>query len=136
MESTNATTETSALLPALEEHDAPTKEPSKRRAGETVQVSPFAVLPIALLAALAMAATAATTIYAYASLLCKDPTRCRDSERTTYAGAVAAATYVANVCALLALGGFAKLSRRNHKAGLALWIICRSMSVVTLALGG
>jgi hypothetical protein len=100
------------------------------------KVSPVAVLPIALLAALAMAATAATTIYAYASLLCKDPTHCRDAERNVYAGAVAVATCVANVCAILALGSFEKLSKRNHKAGIATWLICRSLSVAALALGG
>ena len=132
---TNNETEETRLLPEhddvfsngkLSEHDNP----------ETSQVSSIAVLPIALLAALAMAATAATTVYAYASLLCKDPTHCHESERRAYAGTVAVATCIANVCGLLALGAFEKLSRRNRKLGLAAWLVCRSMSVGALALGG
>ncbi len=98
-------------------------------------ISHFAVLPLALLAALAMAATAATTLFAYATLLCEDPTHCKNSERNIYAGSVAVAACFASVCSLLALGSLGRLSKMNHTAGLALWLVCRSMSVVMLALG-
>ena len=63
-------------------------------------LSPVAVRPSALLAAVALATTAATEIFAYTALLCKDPTNCRDAEKTAYAGAVAIAVGIANVCAL------------------------------------
>ncbi|CAD6577322.1 MAG: hypothetical protein ASARMPRED_008217 [Alectoria sarmentosa] len=82
-----------------------------------------------------MAATAATTIFAYASLLCRDPTDCRDSERNLYAGAVAVATCAANVGGLLFLGTLERLSRENYKAALILWFVLRSMSVVVLVVG-
>ena len=94
------------------------------------------ILPIALLAALGMAATAATSIFAYASLLCKSPTHCQDSEQNRYAGSVALAATIANFCSLFVLGVLEHLSRTHRKAGLALWIVCRSLSVVALALGG
>lgn len=96
----------------------------------------ISVLPIAFLAALGMAATAATSIFAYASLLCKDPTNCQESEQNKYAESVAIAVTIANVCGLLALGSLERLSRNHRKTGLALWIVCRAMSVVILAVGG
>jgi hypothetical protein len=99
-------------------------------------LNPVSVLPIPFLAALGMAATAATTIFAYATLLCKDPKSCDDSEQKGYAGYVALSVSIANICSMLVLGSLEKLSRRHRKAGLALWIVCRSMSVAVLALGG
>lgn len=99
-------------------------------------LNPVSILPIPFLAALGMAATAATTIFAYAFLLCKDPRKCDDSEQRGYAGYVALSVSIANICSMLVLGSLEKLSRRHRKAGLALWIVCRSMSVAMLALGG
>jgi hypothetical protein len=98
--------------------------------------SPAAVLPIALLSALAIAATAATQIHAYASLLCDDARHCNDDERRRFAGAVATATTLANGCALLAIRGFEAISKRHSKLGLAIWLVVRSMSVGALSLGG
>ena len=94
------------------------------------------IVPIALLTALGMAATAASTVFAYAKLLCKDPTHCKDSERNAYAGSVAIASMIANGCALLALGPLERSFRKARILGLLLWIVLRSMSVVALALGG
>lgn len=101
----------------------------------TENASPLRVLPLALLAALAMAATAATTILTYASLLCHDATHCEDEERNKYAGSVAAATSAANACSLVAFSPLERLSRKNHHSGLLLWFILRSMSVVMLVIG-
>lgn len=98
-------------------------------------VNAISVLPLAFLAALGMAATAATSIFAYASLLCKEPTHCQKSEQSRYAKSVALAVTIANVCGLLVLGSLEKLSRNHRKVGLALWVICRSLSVVVLAVG-
>ncbi len=94
------------------------------------------ILPLAFTSALAMAATAATSIFAYATLLCKSPKQCTDHERNVYAGGVAVSTAVANVCGLLAVGPLERLSRRSRRGGLGAWIVIRSMSVIALALGG
>jgi hypothetical protein len=101
-----------------------------------VPIVAVSILPVAFLSALAMAATSATTMYAYAELTCIDPTHCRDIERTRYAGTVAAAVMIANIFALLTLGTIAKLSKQNHKIGLMIWIFCRLTSVAILACGG
>ncbi|KAI0508613.1 major facilitator superfamily domain-containing protein [Xylaria bambusicola] len=97
--------------------------------------APQYVLPVALLAALAMASTAATAYFAFATLLCKDPRRCEGTETSNYAKAVAAATSSANILGTFALGYLQKLSTRNRKRGLLLWMICRSMSAVVLVIG-
>ena len=94
------------------------------------------ILPLAFTSALAMAATAATSIFAYATLLCRIPTQCTDDERNVYAGGVAVSTAVANVCGLLAVGPLERLSGRSRRGGLGAWIVIRSMSVIALALGG
>ena len=94
------------------------------------------VLPISLFAALAMAATAATTVFSYASLICKGPIHCKSDEEKTYAAVVAVATLIANVCGLLIISPLERLSRRSRVRGLTMWFLCRSMSVIMLALGG
>ena len=127
-------TENSSLLPpnqAIVDSDFGTETHDKG-----VLSYAIAVLPIALLSALAMAATAATAIHAYASLTCEEATHCKENEKNTYAGVVAIAMTIANLCALLALGIMAKVSKRSHKLGLAAWIVCRSVGVAVLALGG
>ena len=136
------TTETTRLLAECEEDRnygdqtvLPSNPTSTLATTDTEIASPHQILPLALFTALAMGATAATTIFAYASLLCKDPTHCRETERNVYAGTVAAATCIANLCGLLLLGTLERLSRKNHKAGLLLWLSLRSMSVVMLLIG-
>lgn len=96
----------------------------------------FRLLPVALLAALGIAATAATSVYAVATLLCRDATRCTAAESEAYAGAVALATGAANACGVLVLGPLERLSRRDLKLGLGAWVACRAMGVVTLSVGG
>ena len=98
--------------------------------------APALVLPVPFLAAVGVAATAATTVYAYAVLLCRDPTRCQSHEQTAYATVVATASLIGNVSALAILGPMEKLVSKNKKIGLVLWLIFRSMSVVVLAIGG
>ena len=129
--------EATRLLPGLEEqtttHGSRTFKDQSSRA--KINSSVARVLPLAFLAAMAMAATAATSLFTYASLLCNTPTHCDDSEQHAYAGAVAMASFAANVGGLLILGPMETLSRRNHKAGLALWFGLRCMSVVMLVIG-
>lgn len=83
-----------------------------------------------------MAATVATTIYAYADLLCTDPTACEDTEQSAYAAVVAIANGIAHTVAILILGPLQHLVNRYLKAGLFLWISCRAASVVCLVIGG
>ncbi|RYO81021.1 hypothetical protein DL766_006594 [Monosporascus sp. MC13-8B] len=73
---------------------------------------PEYALPVALLAALAMASTSATAYFAYATLLCKDPRHCESGETSRYAGFVAAATCIANILGISALGIYIALSGR------------------------
>lgn len=94
------------------------------------------VLPIALAAALAMAATSATTVYAYADIICADPAHCQKEEQSAYAGAVALATGIANVCGILALGPLHISMKSRLKGGLYFWLISRATSVATLAIAG
>ncbi|KAI0549792.1 hypothetical protein F4679DRAFT_545558 [Xylaria curta] len=97
--------------------------------------SPASALPLALISALALAATAATQIYVYADLLCHDPSHCDDSERRKFAASVAIATTIANALAPFTLSAFEALVRRNSRISLALWLLVRSMSVGALVLG-
>jgi hypothetical protein len=97
--------------------------------------SPKLFLPIALLFALAMASTAATAYYAYATILCTDPRHCSGTETSRYAGIVAAATCVANSLSMSALGYLQKLVTLNKKRCLLLWMLCRAMSAVMLLAG-
>ncbi|KAI0114673.1 MFS general substrate transporter [Hypoxylon sp. NC0597] len=92
------------------------------------------VLFLALSASVAMAATAATTVYAYAVITCADPAHCKDDERGAYAGAVAVATGIANTCGILALGPLQEAVRSNPKAGLLFWLVSRATSIMVLAI--
>lgn len=98
--------------------------------------SPQSALPIALISALAVAATAATQIHAYATLVCKDARNCDQEESRRLASAVAVATTAANICALLSLRGFQALSQRHSQWGLFIWLLVRCLSVGALSLGG
>ena len=98
--------------------------------------APELVLPIPFLAAVGVAATAATTVFAYAVLLCKDPTRCESDERAAYSTTVVTASLIGNVAALLMLGPMEKLVAKDKRSGLLVWLVFRSMSIIVLALGG
>jgi len=93
------------------------------------------VLPIALSASVAMAATAATTVYAYAVIICANPAHC-EGKQSAYAGSVALATAIANVCGILALGPLQEAIKTNPKAGLFFWLVSRAMSVIVLGVAG
>ncbi|KAI0455777.1 major facilitator superfamily domain-containing protein [Xylaria acuta] len=82
-----------------------------------------------------MASTAATSYFAFATLLCKDPQRCQGDETVKYAGFVAVATCTANILGMTSLGHLQKLSATNRRLGLLLWMVCRSMSAVVLLVG-
>lgn len=94
------------------------------------------ILPVALSASFGMAATAATTIFAYAAIVCADPAHCNTKEQSKYAGAVAIATGVANICGVLALGPLQFSMKGRPKVGLFFWLASRATSVAVLAIGG
>lgn len=123
--------EEAPLLANAEENNVSLKAPHEDHGS-----APEYVLPIALLAALAMASTAATSFYAYATLLCGDPANCKGNEKSRFAGTVAVTSSIANILSMLALGHLQKLCKTNHKAGLLIWLLTRSMSAVMLVLGG
>ncbi|KAI1120235.1 MFS general substrate transporter [Nemania abortiva] len=91
------------------------------------------VLFLSFSASVAIAATAATTVYAYAFILCEEPTHCKDGEVASYAGASALATTIANGCGILALGPLQRIMRPRPKVGLYLWMVARASSVAVLA---
>jgi hypothetical protein len=111
---------------AANDNDTRPWTPKKTPAG-------YKAMPVSFLASCAIAATAASTVYAYAHILCKDASQCADAEKTAYASAVAVATTLANVCGLLAVGIYERLSTQQ---GLAVWIGLRAGSVVVLGAGG
>jgi hypothetical protein len=94
------------------------------------------VIPFALLASLAIAVTSATTVFAYASLICRDPAHCQGAESSDYAAAVAVAVFLANIAGTFALGPLGQLVTRHQAGAMWVWIIFRAASVVVLALGG
>ncbi|KAH8723044.1 major facilitator superfamily domain-containing protein [Phaeosphaeriaceae sp. PMI808] len=93
------------------------------------------VIPFALLASLAIAVTSATMVFAYASLICRDPAHCQDAESSDYAASVAVAVFLANVAGTFALGPLGQLVTKYRAAAMWVWIICRALSVAVLALG-
>jgi hypothetical protein len=121
--------ETEPLLPEelssphLEQDDSPNSPPEY-------------LLPVALLAALAMSSTAATAYYAYAKLLCRDASNCHDKETSRYAGSVAVATAIANLLGIITLGYLQSLAATNSRLALMAWLACRSMSAAMLLVGG
>jgi hypothetical protein len=93
----------------------------------------YKAMPVSFLASFAMAATAASTVYAYAHILCEDGSQCGDSEKAIYASAVAAASTIANVCGLMAVSVYERLPTQM---GLVVWVGLRAGSVVMLGVGG
>lgn len=94
------------------------------------------ILPIAFTAAFAIAATSATTIFAYASIVCVDPAHCREGEKDRYTGVVALATVVANTFGVTAVGVLRQWVESNPKSGLYFWLFCRALGIGSLAVGG
>jgi hypothetical protein len=105
-------------------------------AQQSVSTKPEYLLPIALLAALAMSSTAATSYYAYATVICNNPAQCEGDEEYRYAGTIAITVSITNIAGMMALGHLQKLSTKNSKLSLLLWMLTRSMSAVMLVVGG
>ncbi|KAI1457519.1 hypothetical protein F4805DRAFT_172091 [Annulohypoxylon moriforme] len=93
------------------------------------------VLPLACTAAFAIAATSATTIFAYADIVCVDPVHCKDDEQSRYSGTVAVSTTIANVFGIIAVGILRQWAESHPRLGLCFWLVCRSLGVAVLAVG-
>ncbi|KAI0517009.1 major facilitator superfamily domain-containing protein [Xylaria bambusicola] len=101
-------------------------------------ISPNAIrhiLPLAFTAAFAIAATSATTVYAYAAILCDDPSQCADDDRSRYTATVALASFIANATGIVAVGFLRPLVESRPKSGLCFWLVCRALGVGFLILG-
>ncbi|GMF79346.1 unnamed protein product [Aspergillus oryzae] len=94
----------SETAPLLSERVSTDNPPIHNEAPSQHHVTASQFLPVSLLASLGMAATVATTIYAYADLLCTGPTACEDTEQSAYAAVVAIANGIAHTVAILILG--------------------------------
>lgn len=94
------------------------------------------VLFLALSAAVGMAATAATTVYAYGVIMCVNPAHCSEGEKGAFAGSLAISTAIANVCGVVILGPLQHTIRFNPKLGLSVWLISRASSIGVLAVAG
>ncbi|KAI0384002.1 hypothetical protein F5Y04DRAFT_293434 [Hypomontagnella monticulosa] len=113
-ENMQGTTEESERVPLLETRDK-------------LHIS--RVLLVAFTAGFAIAATAATTIFAYASILCQDPSHCEDREKQRYAGTVALATTIANIFGMLSIGLLQQWTKSHPHLGLCYWLACRATGV-------
>ncbi|KAH7048237.1 major facilitator superfamily domain-containing protein [Macrophomina phaseolina] len=96
----------------------------------------YFVLPVAFLCSMGMAATSATTIFAYETLLCEDPSNCSQQETERYSATVAFSVAISNFCAVLVLWLLPLLPQGNPKTTLYFWIFTRASSVFVLAIGG
>jgi hypothetical protein len=103
---------------------------------ESLAVSPHRLLPVAFLAALAMSSTAATTYYAYATLLCVDLGNCVGNETRKFARLIALTTAASNILGMIGLGPLQSIMKQHHKLGLFSWLVTRSMSASMLLIGG
>ncbi|GAW20399.1 hypothetical protein ANO14919_099050 [Xylariales sp. No.14919] len=104
----------------------------------TPAISPKAirlVLPIAFTAAFAIAATSATTVYAYAAILCDNPNQCEDGDRSSYTAAVALASFIANATGIVAVGFLRQWAESRPTSGLCLWLAGRALGVGILFVG-
>ncbi|KUJ23218.1 MFS general substrate transporter [Mollisia scopiformis] len=114
---------------------SPTFHPNDWQSIRKTQKSFYLVLPIAFFASFSMAITNPSTLFAYATLLCKDALACQKEEENSYSGTFAASTAVTNLCGILVLGILPLLRRMSTKAPLYFWLISRAHSVGFLMLG-
>lgn len=96
----------------------------------------YFVLPVALFCSMGMAATSATTIFAYQTLLCRNPGNCSPHEKERYSATVALSVTIADFCAVLVLWLVPFLQQGHPKTTLYFWLFARSTGVAILALGG
>ncbi|CZT23690.1 uncharacterized protein RCC_09404 [Ramularia collo-cygni] len=132
LDATIQSQQTSPLLPKTDPETSQNEPPSSSSSSSSKLPEGYLALPTSFLASFAIAVTAASTVYAYAHIVCEDATHCSDSEKAAYTSAVALATTLANLFSLTAMGIYERLPTRG---ALTLWMILRGGSVVVLTAG-
>ncbi|GIK07510.1 hypothetical protein Aspvir_003176 [Aspergillus viridinutans] len=92
-------------------------------------------VPVSFLASSALHMTAASSVWAVASLFCEDPDHCQGEETRRYAASVATATALANAAGLLTLGYMKRVVHWDVRAGLVIWLLCRAVGVLGIVVG-
>jgi hypothetical protein len=91
---------------------------------------------VAFLATFGMTAAAASSVFVFAHILCKDPSACDRDEQAAFSKSLAIATTIANVCAIVAIQPLHVISKTRPKRVLLLWLMCRGFSIALLWLAG
>lgn len=91
---------------------------------------------VAFLATFGMNAAAASSVFVFARILCKDSSSCNGDEQNAFARSLAIATVIANVCAILVIQPLHAVSKKTPNTVLMLWLVCRSTSIALLWLAG
>ncbi|KAK8133544.1 hypothetical protein PG984_005556 [Apiospora sp. TS-2023a] len=86
-------------------------------------------LPLAFIAALAMAATGTSTMIAYDRIACPDPMNCDPQQIMQYYHTTAAARTIGSVVGILSVGIARIWVESNPKLYLYLWLACRALGV-------
>lgn len=126
----------------METTSEPEREPLLQgEAGEASEAATSApqipgVLPVAFAAAFAIAATSATTIFAYAIIICEDPAHCKDGEQSHYSGASAFAASMANVLGIVTITVLGRWVQSQPRLGLGVWLASRGIGIIIVAIGG
>ncbi|KAK8076916.1 hypothetical protein PG996_003086 [Apiospora saccharicola] len=92
-------------------------------------------LPLAFIAALAMAATGTSTMIAYDRIACPDPMNCDPQHIMQYYHTTAAARTIGGVVGILSVGIARIWVESNPKLYLYLWLACRALGVGVVLLG-
>nr|QVK45117.1 MFS transporter [Pseudopithomyces chartarum] len=87
---------------------------------------------VAFLATFGMNAAAASSVFVFARILCKDSSSCNGDEQNAFARSLAIATVIANVCAILVIQPLHAVSKKTPNTVLMLWLVCRSTSIALL----
>lgn len=91
---------------------------------------------VAFLGTFGMTAAAASSVFVFAHIICKDSSACDSDERAAFSRLLAIATTIANVCAIVAIQPLNLISKNRPKGVLLLWLACRGSSVGLIWLAG
>ncbi|GFF28675.1 hypothetical protein IFM61606_10208 [Aspergillus udagawae] len=92
-------------------------------------------VPVSFLASSALHMTAASSVWAVASLFCEDADHCQGEETRRYAASVATATALANAAGLLTLGYMKRVVHWDVRVGLVIWLLCRAVGALGVVVG-
>ena len=122
------------LLP--QGHDSPGPEEASESSRQDDQSCIRRMPLVAFLATFGMNAAAASSVFVFARILCKDSSSCDGDEQNAFARSLAIATVIANVCAILVIQPLHAVSKKTPNTVLILWLVFRSTSIALLWLAG